>query len=263
MARPFSRLFAALLALLLVPALAGATRPRPTIVVLQLNLCNSGISGCFTNRAVPQAAELIRAYAPDVVTLNEVCRADVVALANVYPAGTVVPAFQSAPDRRTGGGTECLNGQQFGIGVIVRAGNESTIDGGIYPVQDVTDPEIRAWLCVSAAVVACTAHLASTSRTVAVEQCRELFAGIVPRQRGDTTAIVAGDLNLRDPDVRSCVPRDYVRTSDGDVQYVLATDATAVLTRQVFDMRGTTDHPALLVVLTIPAFSAEPPSMSP
>lgn len=239
----FRSWIATLLALVMITTLGGAAVPARTIVVLQLNLCNSGISGCFTNRSVAVAAELIRAYAPDIVALNEICSGDVNELARVFPLGTVATGFQSAPDRRTGNGTLCLNGQQFGIGLIVAgASGDSIVDGGIYEAQDIGDPEIRAWLCVTAALSACTAHLASTSATVAQAQCRELM------KRTDG-AIVAGDLNLREKDVRLCVPPDFARTGDGDVQYVLTDGGAAVVTRQVVDMRGTTDHPAVLAVL--------------
>ena len=59
--------------------------------------------------------------------------------------------------------------------------------------------------------------------------------------------------------MRVCVPDDYERVSDRDMQYVLTTRA-AVSSRQVIDMGGTTDHPALLVVLDTPAFLEKPPS---
>lgn len=266
MPHPLRNWLAAILAPLMITALGGAAVPSRTIVVLQLNLCNSGISGCFTNRSVAVAAELIRAYAPDVVALNEICSGDVSELAREFPPGSVATGFQSAPDRRTGNGTLCLNGQQFGIGLIVarKAGPTGTareagptgtaetareaadeeVDGGIYTAQDVNDPEIRAWLCVTAALVACTAHLASTSVTVAKAQCAELMRKVV-----EQGAIVAGDLNLRQKDVLECVPRDFARTGDGDVQYVLAPRGAGVVTRLVVDMRGTTDHPAVLGVL--------------
>ena len=51
--------------------------PGPSLRVLQLNLCDSGLAGCYTGRAVRAAAEVVRGERPDVVTLNEVCRDDV------------------------------------------------------------------------------------------------------------------------------------------------------------------------------------------
>jgi hypothetical protein len=61
--------------------------------------------------------------------------------------------------------------------------------------------------------------------------------------------VVAGDFNLLEKDVRLCVPPGVARTGDGDVQYVLADSGAGVVTRLVVDMRGTTDHPAVLAVL--------------
>lgn len=251
---PLLTRLAAAVAVLLTLTISGSALPPRTLTVLQLNLCHSGIASCFTNRSVGRAADLIRAYAPDVVALNEICSGDVNELARTFPRGTVATGFQSAPDRRTGKGTLCRNGQQFGIGLIVRTAGStpgaSIVDGGIYAAQDLTDPEIRAWLCVSAGRTACTGHLASTSAPIAQQQCRELAEVARKRQ-----AIVAGDLNLREEQVRPCVPRHFVWTGDRDVQYVGASAGGQVIARQVVDMLGTTDHPALLVVLRTPAFA--------
>jgi endonuclease/exonuclease/phosphatase family metal-dependent hydrolase len=250
------RWLAAILVAVLGLALPASAEPRRTVVVLQMNLCNSGLSGCYTNRSIAKAAELIRAYAPDVVGVDEICREDLTTLAAAFPEGTVAAAFQTAPDRRTGAGTLCVNRQEFGIGLIVRTAAPATAQGAPYSTQDLADPEIRAWLCITAQQRFCAAHLASTSIPVAQAQCRELLGTVAP---ASTATLVAGDLNLRSQDVGVCVPRDYVRTSDRDMQYVLATHG-AVISRQVIDMGGTTDHPALLVVLDNLAFLEKPPS---
>jgi endonuclease/exonuclease/phosphatase family metal-dependent hydrolase len=242
--------------------------------VLQLNLCDSGIAGCYTGRAVAQAATVIRAEAPDVVTLDEICRGDLDvlrrALINAHPGGTVGSAFRAAGDRRTGGDFRCLDGQSYGIGVLARLppphGGHATdgghvTDGGLYPVQDTGDPEERVWLCLSSAgdLYACATHLASTSATVALDQCRYLLGTALPelyRRRGYRPTVLGGDLNLRyggSPDVRSCVPQGYARRDDSGVQHVLATPDLTVGSSATVGMAGTTDHPGLLVVLTAPA----------
>jgi hypothetical protein len=259
------------------PAAGGAAAggaAGPPSRVLQLNLCDSGIAGCYTGRSVAQAAAVMRAEAPDVVTLNEVCRGDVdvlrQALLDAHPGGTVGSAFRAAGDRRTGGDFRCLDGQSYGIGVLARlpapghgdaTGGGYATDGGLYPAQDIGDPEERAWLCLSAAAAfyACTTHLASTSATVALDQCRYLLGVALPelhRGRGYRPTVVGGDLNLRyggSPDVRSCVPPGYARRDDGGVQHVLATPDLTVGSSATVGMAGTTDHPGLLVVLTTPA----------
>src|SRR4051794_39285269 len=60
---------------------AGDEPSGPSVRVLQMNLCDSGIARCYTGRSVAEAAAVIRAERPDLVTLNEVCRNDVAVLA--------------------------------------------------------------------------------------------------------------------------------------------------------------------------------------
>ena len=245
----------------------AADLPAPTILqMLQMNLCNSGRAGCYTGRSVTRAAEVITAERPDLVTLNEICRDDVAALhrvlADAHTGATVVSAFQAAGDRPSGADTWCRNGQSYGIGLLARLRTPDsghTVHSGIHPIQDVADPEERAWLCVdvTGALLACTTHLAATSRTVALAQCGHLFDEVLPTLRGGaghTPTMLAGDLNLRaggDPDVRACTPPGYLRVDDGALQHVLASgDITPARTRSV-GMDGATDHPALLTTLTI------------
>ena len=119
--------------------------------VLQMNLCNSGWAGCYTGRSVAEAASVIRARDPDVVTLNEICRSDVHRLVRALGSASRVAAFQPAIDRRTGEPVACRDGEPYGIGLLSRpaqAGTEAS--GGIYPTQDPTSPEGRAWLCAPA-----------------------------------------------------------------------------------------------------------------
>jgi hypothetical protein len=239
---------------------------RQPLRVLQMNLCDSGIAGCYTGRSVTEAAAVIRADAPDLVTLNEVCRDDVYALhqtlVDVYRGDTVVWAFRAAADRRTAGAFRCRNGQPYGIGLLVHIPapyRRYTTYSGIYPIQDTGDPEERAWLCVHAATdfYACTTHLASSSATVAFAQCGYLLDTIIPavrRRGGYQPTVLGGDLNLRyggSPDVRSCVPSSYLRKDDGGVQQILVTPDFTVSSSRSIGMDGTTDHPALLVALTI------------
>ena len=262
----------AVLTALLVGAGLVATAPvvvgsslAAVVRVLQLNLCDSGVADCYTGRSVAEAAAVIRAERPDVVTLNEVCRNDVTelhqVLAEVDPDATVGSAFQAAGDRRTGAGYRCRNGQEYGIGVVSRrprvAGSFS--GGGLYPPQDRGTPEERAWLCVDVAmppaVAVCTTHLANADRSVAGEQCRYLFGTVVAdvRRRGHGEPLVLGaDLNLGsgpDPDLISCLPAGAVRADDGDVQHVVATPEFVVDSARTVDLEGTTDHPGLLVTL--------------
>jgi endonuclease/exonuclease/phosphatase family metal-dependent hydrolase len=230
-----------------------------------MNLCNSGIAACFSGgRSIDEAARVINAEAPDLVTLNEICEDDLGplerALVRAVPGGTAVSAFQAARDRDTGDAYRCANGQRFGIGIVSRwrPAPGSGPDSGIYPVQDTDDPEERAWLCTDAAatpvVTVCTTHLAYTKREVAADQCRYLFDTVVAGMRardGAPPVVVGGDLNLAgdDPDFRSCVPEGSARADDGAVQHVVATPEFVVAAARTIELRIDTEHPGLLVTL--------------
>lgn len=237
-----------------------------TLRVLQLNLCNSGRAGCYTGRSVAEAVEVIRAGTPGLVTLNEICQDDVAVLArafaDVHGRGSAVSAFAVAGDRPSGDATRCRNGQPYGIGLLLRLPAPDpayTVHSGMHPTQDVADPEQRAWLCVHVAgtVHACTTHLAATSGTVALAQCRHLLDTVVPtirRSAGYAPTVVGGDLNLRhggSPDVRSCLPPGHRRIDDGAVQQIMATADVTIGARRSVDMRGATDHPGLLATVTV------------
>ena len=238
---------------------ATATQVR----VLQMNLCNSGFAGCYTGRSVAAAAAAIRDEAPDLVTLNEICRNDLAtlerAMAGVDPSGTTASVFQPAMDRRTAAPYRCENGQDYGIGLVTRsspAARGLTSTSGIYPVQDTADPEERAWLCADAVgVEACTTHLANTDAAVAEAQCSYLLDTVIPGVRargGPAHVVLGGDLNLRvggSPDLRSCVPEGDLRADDGGVQNVVVTSAFVIASNRAINMDGTTDHPGLLVGL--------------
>jgi hypothetical protein len=231
-----------------------------------MNLCNSGIAGCYTGRSVAQGAAVIRAEAPDLVTLNEVCADDVAvlerALADAAPGMQVVSAFAAAGDRRTGGAWRCVTGRPFGNGVVARlrpAAPRYTPTSGLYPDQDTGDPEERVWLCLTptdgTGIGVCTTHLADTSRAIAQAQCTHLWGTVVPQVRrndGAVPLVLGADLNLGpagSPAVRSCLPAGQGLVDDGGVQTVAVTPELVVDDRRTIDMGGTTDHPALLVTL--------------
>ena len=254
------------------PSAGSTTRIR--LLVLQMNLCDSGIAECYTGRSIAQAAAVIRADDPDVVTLNEVCQADMYtlerALADVGGLGTVVWAFKAAVDRRTGDAFRCRNDEPYGIGLLTRipaTRPDYTVDSGIYPAQDVADPEERVWLCLHAigSFYACTTHLANTSPTIAFKQCGYLLGTAIPgvraRDGGYEPTVLGADLNLRyggSPDVRSCLPPGYFRRGDGGVQEIVATRDFSLSFGRSIGMDGTTDHPGLLVALTSTDIMAAP-----
>jgi Endonuclease/Exonuclease/phosphatase family len=221
--------------------------------VLQLNLCHSGHVSCYTGAdAIAQARAVIEGEQPDVVSLNEVCRSDVDALA--------VPGYQGwfTPARTPSGATvKCTSGEDYGIGLLHRAARTSAVSN-TYAAQD-SGNERRVWMCSAFAdgTGACATHL-STSSSTAMRQCHELLDINRPAHIGGLAAVIAGDFNLRynrwipwQPNVQDCVPGGFFRKGDGSVQHVMASSAHFdFIATEVIDMQGTTDHPALLVRLT-------------
>ena len=251
----------AVVGIAVVAVLGGSVAPGQSadpLRVLQLNLCDSGMAGCHTGRAVAVAAEVVRTELPDVVTLNEVCRDGVDTLARTLDAhrdGRVVWAFQPALNRRTGTPFRCLgSGQPFGNGIIVRlpAGQDYRTYGGTHPSQDARDSEDRAWVCVAAVdgPLACTTHLANTSVDVALAQCGHLVDTVIPSVRADRLGVVlAGDFNLPPGGLASCLPRGYRHVSDDGLQEVVVSGDITLGPRRLIDLAGATDHPGLLVSL--------------
>jgi endonuclease/exonuclease/phosphatase (EEP) superfamily protein YafD len=256
----------AIAAVLLVACSSAGPAARRPLRVLQMNLCDSGIARCYTGRSVPAAEAVIRANAPDVVTLDEVCQDDVHALdiameSEAGRGGTVVAAFKAVENPSREGAFRCRNGQRYGIGILVRIPYHGySTYGGIYPAQDPNDTEERAWLCVDATneLLACATHLSNTSPAVALAQCHYLMDKAIPATRPQTEPIVVGgDFNLRkggSPDVRSCVPPGFTRADDGSVQQILASNDTyTTRSDRSISMDGTTDHPGLLVGFSVAA----------
>jgi endonuclease/exonuclease/phosphatase family metal-dependent hydrolase len=251
---------------LLATSPAGGSTTGASLRVLQLNLCDSGIAGCYTGHSVARAAQLIRVRQPDVVTLNEVCEPDVTALAAALggdgPERRAVPVFEPAVERRTGGPVHCRDGARYGIGLVVRLpGVErgGPTYHGIYPMQDNADPEERVWLCLRASgeLYACTTHLASTLPSVALRQCRYLLGTVLPQlvtRDGYQPTLIGGDFNLRErgiPALGSCEPPRYHDADDGGVQHVVTTRDLGLSAATTLDMARTTDHPGLLVTVTL------------
>jgi hypothetical protein len=261
------------------PAAAGRRAPTRPFRVLQLNLCNSGAAACYRvygrGQSVVEAYRLMRSTSPDVVTLNEICRVDALdrllaAMRDNWPGDWVYASFNPAHDRPTGGPYRCLNGDEYGIGVLghvpsakwagVRAFGDSYPDSAAgRRTQDTASDEKRVWLCAYAvgSYYGCTTHLESSDRAVAADECRYLMNQVIrplrTRPGGASPAVVGGDLNLATGGrgVEDCVPPGWVGAGDGDVQHVLATAPLAIERTDRIPMRHT-DHPAWLVALAAP-----------
>jgi endonuclease/exonuclease/phosphatase family metal-dependent hydrolase len=254
----------------LLPSVAAAgaagavSTPARQVRVLQLNLCGSGYAVCFTGRATAQAARVVRATAPDVVTLNEVCADSLPVLAravrDAHRGGTVEPVFEPVTDRRTGAAVRCVDGSRYGVALVAWHDRPaaSHVTAGRYPVQDRGQDEQRAWLCLrSARLAACTTHLASGDPATTLAQCRYLVGTVLPAQRsGDVPLVAAGDLNLSagpaSRPLSACLGTGPFGHADDGVQHVLSAGLAASGSRAV-GMAGTTDHPGLLVTLDRPA----------
>jgi hypothetical protein len=242
-----------------VPAVPA--RAAKTFVVLQMNLCNSGMStpGCYSfGRAVDEAVQKIHRYPPDLVTLQEICRDDLYAtdgwgklaqaMADLYGPQNVTVDFQPAWNRYTESPYRCVNGEMFGVGMIHR-GTARHPHSGWYRSQDNSD-EWRAWACTTVIygrLTGCSTHL-STNPDVAYQQCLELKS-ILASPWVEPEVIVAGDFNLiaepgRPYHVDDCAAAGYERRGDNALQHVFFT-GNIQWVRGLEEGMKWTDHPLL------------------
>lgn len=231
-------------------AVTSTATAATTVKVLQLNICHSGVAGCYTGAepVMAKAVSVIGSTKPQVLSVNEACSGDVARLQAAMGASQAV--FVAA-QRRDGAPVTCTNGQQYGnIVIVVSALAGSTPATGRYTAQD-SGNEMRVWACLPAgALSACTTHLSASSGSVALAQCKELLARAVGLP-GPT--VVSGDMNLRyqgSPNVQDCNPAGFYRKGDGDVQHVFASTNLTFVSGTKISMSGTTDHPAWLVTVT-------------
>ena len=235
-------------------ALAGCDESSrsSTYTVMQMNLCLSGLAGCYTKAAYPavveEAVDRIREADPDAVTLNETCRDDVVRIARRtgyhLRFTRVVYAGKRLRCVRPGGRG------LFGDAVLTEAAVASH-ESRDFEAQ--AGPERRRWLCVvtRAGVDVCTAHL-NTRSPVEVAgndaQCAEL-AALLARRAAARTVTFGGDVNRRDP---SCAPDGlWTRTDESaeqapGLQHVYGSGSLRSPTAEVVPAEHS-DHDVLLV----------------
>jgi endonuclease/exonuclease/phosphatase family metal-dependent hydrolase len=183
-----------------VPTPAGTT-----YTLMQMNLCLSGLAGCYRQAAYPaalrEAEARIRGADPDAVTLNEACRRDVARIARRTGYHLRFSRLIYLGERlrcvRPGGRG------LFGDAVLTKASIERT-DNQDFVAQ--AGIERRRWLCVTTEVEVdvCTAHL-NTRTAIEVAgndaQCVEL-AALLARRAAARTVTFGGDVNRR----HSCAP---------------------------------------------------------
>jgi endonuclease/exonuclease/phosphatase family metal-dependent hydrolase len=218
---------------------------------MQMNLCLSGLAGCYLKVEYPagveEAVARIREARPDAVTFNEACGGDVALIAQRtgYHArfSRVIYHGKLLPCIRPGGRG------LFGDAVLTKAPIEKT-DSRDFGAQ--AGPERRKWLCVSTrvGVLVCTAHLASREiDEVAANrpQCAELRA-LLARRASAHTVIFGGDVNRRS----SCAPHGFWTRTDESAhqdpgsQQVYGTGALRSPSTRV-EPATHTDHDVLLV----------------
>jgi endonuclease/exonuclease/phosphatase family metal-dependent hydrolase len=247
-------------------AVAGTAHAATSFRAVQMNLCNGGYDACYADgQVLAEAGDLIRSLAPDVVTLNEVCRTDVegpllTALAAAWPGDQTYQVFEPSTDRRTGAAYQCVTGDDYGVAVIGRLADPSvspTFTRGLLASQDAGNEE-RGYACASVPGdhLACTAHPTPQGTAVALAQCRQLVSQIVPGiQATAARTVVGGDMNLRtgstSTGIEGCVPTGWSRAGDGAVQHVIVSPDVTVGTVSTEALTHS-DHDALVVDLTMP-----------
>jgi endonuclease/exonuclease/phosphatase family metal-dependent hydrolase len=239
----------------LVLAITGCGRSSPsagsTYALMQMNLCLSGLAGCYGKTAYPavveEAVARIRGAHPDAVTFNEACRRDVALIARRtgYHLRFSRVIYLGEPLRCVRPGRRGL----FGDAVLTKTAIEST-DSEDFEAQG--GIERRRWLCVTTRVDVdvCTAHL-NTRSTIEVAgndaQCAEL-AALLARRAAARTVAFGGDVNRR----RSCAPDGVWTRTDSSadqapgLQHVYGSGALRSPAAEVVPAIRT-DHDVLIV----------------
>ena len=231
---------------------AAALRPSgPGYTLMQINLCLSGLAGCYAKVHYPEGVQAavaeIRQARPDAVTFNEACGGDAATIArqtgyhlrfsSIIYYGKRLPCIKPR-----GRGL-------FGDAVLTRA---AIVSSHSHPFPAQVGPEQRKWLCATThvGVEVCTAHLASDDPVEAAAnapQCAQLRT-LLARQRGARAVIFGGDVNR----LSSCAPRGFWTRTDASghqdpgIQQVYGAGALRGPTARV-KPAAHTDHDVLLV----------------
>ena len=222
-----------------------------TYTLMQMNLCLSGLAGCYGKAAYPavveEAVARIREARPDAVTVNEACRRDVAEIARRggYHLRFSRVIYLGKPLKCVQPGGRGL----FGDAVLTRAAVASAEHQEFEAQAGI---EQRRWLCVTTRVDVdvCTAHLNTRSSTEVAgndAQCVEL-AALLARRAAARTVAFGGDVNRR----RSCAPDGLWTRTDRSaeqapgIQHVYGTGALRSPSAEVLPAAHT-DHDVLLV----------------
>jgi endonuclease/exonuclease/phosphatase family metal-dependent hydrolase len=233
-------------------AAAAVSRPAgSTFTLMQMNLCLSGLAGCYGKVEYPagvqEAIARIREARPDAVTVSESCSGDVALIARRtgYHVRFSMVIYGRKPLPCVHPGGRGL----FGDAVLTKAAIEG---GDSHAFEAQAGPERRVWLCVRTrvGVDVCTAHLASHEPVEAAAndpQCAQLRA-LLARRATVRAVIFGGDVNRRG----SCAPHGFWTRTDGSAlqdpgsQHVYGTGALRSPVARVLPAAHT-DHDVLLV----------------
>lgn len=225
---------------------------RTTYTLLQMNLCLSGIAGCYGRTEYPtvldEAVQTILDQDADAVTLLEGCRGDALEIAGRtgYHLRFATVVYGGAP-------LSCVDpgGRgSFGNAVLTR---EPVSSSAGEPFADQADPEERRWLCATTTedVSVCAAHLSAQATPAAASvntaQCVELRA-VLARMAGQRVTLFAGDVNR----ASSCAPTGLWTRTDATarqapgIQHAYGSSSIADPVAQVLPATYT-DHDFLLV----------------
>ena len=231
--------------------------PSESYELLQLNLCLSGLAGCFADTEYPnvvdEAIVKIQTHTPEAVTVNEACSGDVDRIAEEtgYDVAFATVIYNGAP-------LPCRNPGERGV-----FGNAVLVDGEILSSEDQAfgaqlGAEQRRWLCAvsDADVRVCTTHLsvAGSEAQAATNdaQCAEV-ATLLRQNPQRQATILGGDVNRQE----SCAApglwtaTDSAAAQAAGIQHVYGSRKWLNQPQaQVIPMTYT-DHDALLVSATL------------
>jgi endonuclease/exonuclease/phosphatase family metal-dependent hydrolase len=240
----------ALVGCALALVVSGFSRSSDAYTLMQMNLCLSGLGGCYGKVAYPavveEAVARIRDAHPDAVTFNETCEGDVAQIARRtgYHVRFTRVIYRGKRLRCVRPGGRGL----FGDAVLTKAAVERA-DSHDFAAQ--AGLERRRWLCVRTRDLdVCTAHLNTRSRVEIAgneAQCVELGA-LLARRAAARTLIFGGDVNRHG----SCAPDGLWTRTDASahqapgLQHVYGTRALRSPSAKVV-RAAHTDHDVLLV----------------
>lgn len=221
--------------------------------LVQMNLCLSGLAGCYPRTAYPAVVEEaigeVTDTDADAVTLNEACSGDAqrIAEATGYQLRFATVIYRGAP-------LPCVNpgGRGvFGNAVLTKERIVASQDRAFTTQYGV---EERRWICATTAreVSVCTAHLSTRgsdgARLANDAQCAEL-TGVLESFASRSATAFAGDVNRQE----SCASAGMWTVTDSGaaqapgIQHAYGTEADLLTPSGSVDPATYTDHDFLVV----------------